>query len=507
MTLAALLVCVCAFVQCGKGAPDDASRKIDRIAQIRPDYCGVVIPPNIAPLNFFIEEKGSEYFVRIRSTNGKSIELHSAKPSIEIPMSDWRKLLESNRGQKLFFYVYVYDSENQWSRFEPIENEIADDEIDPYVAYRKINICIMWRDMGFYQRDLESYTETIVSHNRSYGYGCINCHSYLKNDPKHMVLQARSAQYGTPMLLVDNDDIAPIQTKSDTTSGKVGFTAWHPNGKIIAITDNKFSMLIHTQAQEVRDVFDGACDLDLYRVDTHEVVSEDKISRPDRMETFPEWSRDGRFLYFCSAPQVPQKRYPEVQCDLMRIGYDDESGGWGDLETVLLAQDAQGSITQPRFSPDGRFLLFNVSEYSDFPIHQAQCDLYLMAMESGEYRKLAISSERNDSWHGWSSNGRWVVLNSKRIDGRFARPFFSYFDENGEAHKPFVLPQQDPTFYDGLVRVYNVPELIKAPIEIEDREFTQAIISNRKTGSGSSSPWTSGAATKANSTSELHYED
>jgi hypothetical protein len=33
-------------------------------------------------------------------------------------------------------------------------------------------------------------------------------------------------------------------------------------------------------------------------------------------------------------------------------------------------------------------------------------------------------------------------------------------------HKPFVLPQRDPIYYDALLETYSVPELIKARIKV-----------------------------------------
>ncbi|MBN1515607.1 PD40 domain-containing protein [Candidatus Sumerlaeota bacterium] len=503
LTFAALSVCALVFVQCGKQAAVGASRSVDRPAKIRPDYCGVVIPPNIAPLNFLIEENGAGHYVKIYSKDGDPIEIHSRKPDIEIPVDRWKKLLDSNRGRKLYFEVSVKDRENNWSRFEPIENSITQEEIDPYLAYRRIQLCLIWRNLGIYQRNLENYDESVVLHNRSFGYGCVNCHTFLNNDPNHMVLQTRSGAYGTPMLLVENDEVMPKRVKSDQTSGKVNFVAWHPSGKLLAISDNKFQMLIHTNAEEVRDVFDHASDLDLYRVETGEVISNSKISNPKRMETFPEWSRDGRYLYFCSAPQLPEELYHQVRCDLMRIRYDMESGEWGELETVLTAKEVNGSINQPRFSPDGRFLLFNVADHSDFPVDKLKSDLHMLDLSNGEHRRLSISSEQNESWHSWSSNSRWIVFSSRRIDGRFSRPFISYVDETGEAHKPFVLPQKDPAYYDKLVWVLQVPELIKSPIQVKGSQLSEAIVSYKKLIPGQASSWEPGTAnTNANAGSQ-----
>jgi len=48
--------------------------------RIRPDCSGVTLPPNIAPLNFVVEEPGERYAVRIRSHGGEPISIHSDDP-------------------------------------------------------------------------------------------------------------------------------------------------------------------------------------------------------------------------------------------------------------------------------------------------------------------------------------------------------------------------------------------------------------------------------------------
>jgi WD40 repeat protein len=454
---------------------------IYRPARIHPDYSNTVIPPNIAPLNFSVQETAARYRVKIHSKRGKTIEIQSRKPKIEIPIYRWKRLLSANRGNPFYFDIYVQDKTGCWRRFETITNAIADTDIDNYLVYRKIRLSVAWKDMGVYQRNLENYDESLILHNSSFGRGCINCHSFLNNSPDYMLAQIRSATHGTPMLMAQNGNVISVNTKTKFTPGKVGFTAWHPNGQVIAFSINKFEMFFHTAAIEVRDVFSHASDLALYLVDSNKIFSTGKITKPDRMETFPEFSPDGRYLYFCSAPQLPVEDYRQVRCDLMRISYDCKSRKWGQLETVLSAHDVNGSITQPRFSPDGQFLLFNVSEYSAFPIHQAKSDLYLMEVETSSYHKLPVSSERCDAWHGWSSNGRWIVFSSKRLTGRFARPFFSYIDQTGKVYKPFVLPQKDPTFYDSLLQVYNIPELVKGPIRIKAKQLSKAIFAYKHT--------------------------
>ena len=51
-----------------------------RLPRIRPDYSGIVVPPNIAPLNFLVEEPGLEYRVLIRAAQGEEHPPGLARP-------------------------------------------------------------------------------------------------------------------------------------------------------------------------------------------------------------------------------------------------------------------------------------------------------------------------------------------------------------------------------------------------------------------------------------------
>jgi hypothetical protein len=159
-------------------------------------------------------------------------------------------------------------------------------------------------------------------------------------------------------------------------------------------------MLYHTAAQEVRDVFDQSSDLALYRTDCGRIERVDSAARADRLETMPEWSPDGRYLYFSSGPRAVQDSYSNVRCDIMRIPYDRSTGDWGHPDTVLTAERAGGSLTQPRISPDGMFMLVTRSRYSDFPIHQARSSLCMAALASAYLTAPAIIMTRGTAGPG-----------------------------------------------------------------------------------------------------------
>ena len=328
--------------------------------------------------------------------------------------------------------------------------------------------------MGIYQRNLRNYDESVVLHNKSFGKDCVNCHTFLNNSPDVMALQVRGSLGG--MLFVRNGAVTKLAMRP-----KAAYISWHPSGRLAAFSTNKVRQLFHGARAEPREVIDLDSALGIYMVDSNTVTMPASIAKPDRLETYPAWSPDGRHLYFCSAPilwsdrdQMPPDNFKQVRYDLMKISYDLETDQWGELETLLSAEETGMSIVQPRVSPDGRFLLFCMCEYGCFPIFHATSDLYLMDLTTGRFSRLPINSDQSDSWHSWSSNSRWIVFSSKRRDGQFARPYFSYIDETGKAHKPFVMPQKNPAFYDSFIKTYNLPELVKEPLWAGPRDFARA---------------------------------
>ena len=449
---------------------------VSRMPRVHPDYIGTVIPPNIAPLNFAVLEPGAEYLVKIHSANGESIDVFSRTGKIKIPVRSWNSMLRANPGQKLFFDVYVKSKDGVWGRYETIANTIAKEDIDGYLVYRLMKpIHNWWRNIGIYQRNLANYDDSEVLHGKSFSNGCLNCHTFLNNEPDYMTIGIRSATYGSATLFADKANASKI-------GAKWGYTAWHPSGRVIAYSINKVRQFFHKTTMDIRDVVDLDSALCYYVVDSWTVKSNPGIADKNRLESYPTWSPDGKYLYFCSAPilwtdreTVPPERYEQVKYDLRRISYDVETDKWGQPETVLSADETGLSILLPRISPDGRFMIFCMCEYGCFPVYQVSSDLYLMDMQTGEYRKLAINSGFSESWHSFSSNSRWIAFSSKRRDGLFTRTYFSYVDENTKVYKPFILPQKDPAYYDSLLQTYSVPELIKSPVKVGRRALARAV--------------------------------
>ena len=460
--------------------PSDC-RPVARPPRIVPDCSAATIPPNIAPLNFVVNEPGRRYCVEFQSTIGQGFRVAGRDGKIAIPPGKWTELLTANRGQALRIDVSVQADDGQWRRFEPITCTVADEPIDPYLVYRRTRALFnFWDAMGIYQRDLTSYAETQLVDNRAFGQGCVNCHTFLNARADTMVLHTRGGTAGSSTVVVRDGVPAKVNTK--TRFGLTGYTSWHPSGKLMVCAVVKVRQFFHTARREVRDVIDMDSMLISYWTDEDRIEIPSSLSRRDRLETYPCWAPDGRTLYFCSAEKlwpddspVPPERYADVRYDLMRVAYDPETNQWGEPETVLASAKTGLSITQPRVSPDGRWLVVCMADYGCFPIFQKSCDLHMIDLQTGKSRRLAVNSDETDSWHSWSTNGRWLVFSSKRGNGLFARPHISYVDADGTVHKPIVLPQEDPDRYTSSIMTYTVPELVTDAIPVGADRFAELI--------------------------------
>ncbi|MCF8358211.1 MAG: hypothetical protein K9H26_05590 [Prolixibacteraceae bacterium] len=441
-----------------------------------PDYTSVTIPPNIAPLNFKIEETGEKYCVGISSENGRAISFKQVSPVIQIPLKKWQNLLSKNAGEKLKLDIFVKNG--TWTKYQTVTNYIAPDSIDNTLVYRMIGVITTDADkQGIYQRNLSDFEQKAIFENTSTPKrSCINCHSFNKNNPGKMTLHFRKAYPGT--LLFDNGKLTKYNTKTPYTMSPCAYTAWHPSGKYIAFTTNRLYEFCTSSFERTVEVYDQASDIILFNTETATISISPKIASGSR-ENLPNWSPDGRWLYFVSAPKVTgdNSNLVSAKYDLLRIPFNEENMEWGDVDTLLTSARTGKSISFPKVSPDGRYILFGMVDYGYFTIFDMRSDLGLYDLHKHTWSKTnSINSPSADGYHSWSKNGRWVVFSSKRMDDIRARPFFAWFDSLGNFHKPFMLPQENPLYPEGYAWQLNRPELVGGQIDIDAEELKDFIM-------------------------------
>ncbi|MCK4998334.1 MAG: PD40 domain-containing protein [Anaerohalosphaera sp.] len=470
------------ILTCSAAAAENNSG-FDRQAKIRPDYTSTVIPPNIAPLNFTILEDAKSYRVKVYSQTDKDgFEIASNTREIKIPEKKWKTLLNDAAGRNIFFDISIKDDNGNWKNFKTTPNQVAPEPIDGYLAYRFIKpIFNNWENVEIRQRNIETFKDDQIIHGKKIGRGCVNCHTFLNNETQQMAIGFRSKK-GVGTFLSINGELQKVDAKW-------GYTSWHPSGKLAIYSVNKVRQFFHGVSTEVRDVVDLDSAIAYYNVQEQQAHTAPELSDINSQETYPTWTPDGKWLYFCAAPvlwqdrdKMPPKEYDQVKYDLKKISYDIETDTWGKPETVLEAKDTGKSILLPRVTPDGKFLVFSMCDYGCFPVFSPSSDLYIMDLRTGKWENMGnqINSQYSESWHSFSSNGKWMAFSSKRRGGLFTRTFFCYLDDNGEPSKPFILPQEDPLRYDSMLQTFSVPELIKGPVIVSPRQITKTILAEEK---------------------------
>lgn len=445
----------------------DASPAQDAL-NIYPDYTDVVIPFNIAPMNFNLKNAADASVVEVAWADG-SMALKG--PEVSFPLKKWRSMLEAAKGGDLTFTVYA-KSGGKWFKYNSFKMTVASDAIDPYVTYRLIEPGYSYySQLILCQRDLTSFKEKDL-YNNSLISGrveqqCINCHSFQNFNAEKFQFHARQTAGGTALVSGDKGKRIAFQT-GDLISNAV-YPSWHPTEDLIAYSVNSTAQIFHTVDRQKVEVFDSRSDLILYDVNKDEVsyIVHDSLA----FETFPYWAADGKTLYYASSyipafgadtstdiPTVTE----DIRYSIMAVDFDPQTKAFGEPRMIFDAQGQGLSAVTPRPSPDGKYLLSGVSDFGSFHIWHEKGDIYLTDLATGETRPLdEINSPKADSFKAWSSNSRWIVFTTRRDDGSYTRLYFAYFDSEGRAHKPFILPQEDPEQNLRLFKSYNVPEFTK----------------------------------------------
>ena len=477
------LLTVFVLAACGKRIPKDFQPS-DRLPRIYPDYTNVTIPINMAPLTFQMDQQAEDMVVRFTAAGQEYVcGGRQAQPDAKT----WRKMAETARGKAISVEVYAR-YEGQWTRYKPFSIYVSPDSIDPYISYRMISPSfVTYEELTINQRCLENYDESVIYDNMLCSTEkkgqCINCHHYQNYNPKRMQFHARQNLGGTAMAI--DGKLSKVNMKNDSILSAGVYPAWHPTEDLIVYSTNTTHQTFHTTDPNKIEVFDDASDLIAYDIGHNEVTNIE--NRKDEFEVFPAWSPDGRWLYYCSAHfeiadsakdrglEVIKRAY-DVKYSIYRKPFDPSTRQFGERQMVFDAAAIDKSATLPRISPDGRFMMFTLGSFGVFHIWHHDADLWLLDLKTGQARNMKeINSRDTESYHSWSSNGRWVILSSRRTDGCFTRPFIAHVDSRGKGSKPFELPCKKPDRHLQLMKSYNIPEFMRGPVSIKPQQFADVL--------------------------------
>lgn len=480
-------------VGCGRKSyrvPGEAEPTNQQV-RIFPDYRDVTIPPNIAPLNFLIYNADRRSVVSIRGEASEIVGGAGKDGVVQFDADEWSALLSSNAGKQLSVTVYSQSETKQWFKHPGWTLTVAPDTIDSYLSYRLIEPGYeLYRQLGLYQRNITNFDVTTIYQNNSkyedQGNHCANCHNYQNyTAASGMLFHVRAAYGGT--VVARGDQIKKFNIKHDSLSATPTYPAWHPTMPLVAFSCNLVGQTFHTVDLEKIEVLDHGSDLALYDVENNQ-LSHIRSTRSE-METFPTWAPSGDRLYYCSTYlEYPEgmsdsiyiaeitRRYKWLYYDIYSMPFDTLTKEFGEPRLEVNCAAMHKSASVPRISSDGRYLLFTLGDYGQFHIWHHSADLYVKDLETDSiYPLSAANSKAAESFHSWSSTGRWIAFSSRRDDGNFTRVYIAYFDRDGKAHKAFMLPQEDPRHNLRLFKSYNVPELTRDAVAFSTSEIRRVV--------------------------------
>ena len=475
-----LCLCVSVFLLSCSSGPDNPTLA-SQLPAIYPDYMGVTIPVDIAPLNFnFADEAIDRMDVTVKGDKGG--ELHVIGEWADFDIDEWHALTEQNQGGKLTVTVCT-EKDGQWTQYKDFDIFVSETRLDDWgLTYRRIKPGYeVGGDIGIYQRELSSFDEYAIITETVVPGRCFNCHTANRTNPNRLTMQMRGEGGGT-MIQKDGHQMW-VETKTDSTKAAGSYSYWHPQGDYVALAVNSVHQAFFTGTGQRIEVYHTFSNVEVLDTRTNELILS-PLLQTDDLEIFPAFSHDGKWLYYSTSKpcRVPAE-YEKVKCSLCRIAFDAEKGVFGEtVDTLLNGPATDKSYVLARPSYDGRWLMYCASSRGNFPVSQNDADLWLMDLKTGENRELKeLNTPQSESYHNWSENSRWLVFSSKREDGMYTKLYLATIDEQGRVSKPFLLPQRHPRkFYREMMDAYNCPDFTKSKVELDAHEAYRQVFDNKR---------------------------
>jgi len=311
-------------------------------------------------------------------------------------------------------------------------------------------------------------------------FSCANCHSFTR-DGKTLAMDVDGPAGDKGAYA-----IAPIQKTTTVTADRlitwnsfadkpeghktIGFLSRiSPDGRYVVSTVNEALYVANfTDYRFLQVFFPTRGILAFYSTETGEMHALPGADSKAYVHCDAVWTPDGKELVFARAkamdpydPSKPIAKYPndpnepQIQYDLYRMPFNEGRGG---PRTPIAGASENGmSNTFPKVTPDGKWVVF--VKCRNGQLLRPDGKLWIVPLEGGEAREMRCNTDRMNSWHSFSPNGRWMVFSSK-TNTPYTQMFLTHLDENGNDTPPILVPNATTAN-----RAVNLPEFLNAPYD------------------------------------------
>jgi len=288
---------------------------------------------------------------------------------------------------------------------------------------------------------------------------CFNCHAYSADGKSYGMDMDYKGDKGGYALVdisrkvsITDDDVISWNDYDAPGPSKYSmglFTTFSPDGRYAASTVGESSAFIMLDDLHFSQMFYPATGLiAYYDRTTGKVLPLGGADDPKVVQTNPAFSADGSRVAFARVPVKPtlvadieagklrkedptqsildaNEKYP-MQFDLYSVPFNNGNGG--PATPIAGASDNGMSNFFPRYSPDGKWLVF--TQCKTGLVLQPDSRLVIVPAEGGTPRVLKANTDLMNSWHSWSPNSRWLAFSSKG-NSPYTEIYLTHIDENG----------------------------------------------------------------------------
>ena len=274
--------------------PENVQKSSD-LPSIYPDYCNVTIPENIAPLNFLLRADCEAIEVK-----AGELRINACGNEVVFDIDDWKGMLSQNAGREIEVTVSALIND-QWIEYQPFRWQVVKDKIDPYLTYRLIEPDYeIWNNVQIQQRCVENFDVNAIGHYEQLENRCMNCHTFASQDPNLSMMYVRGPNGGA--ILNQNGRLSKLDIPGSVYFG------FSPSGRYITYSTQKIIPAFHSMPSKRLEVFDATSNVYVADMQEHRVISSPLLSDSLKFETFPTFSPDGKYIYYCVADSVSLPR-------------------------------------------------------------------------------------------------------------------------------------------------------------------------------------------------------